>query len=90
MKRLDVFTLDNLWHFLAGAGIVGVCWGLGAWAGFPVVGAAMGHITATVSGLYREFDQHWDDIPIWTPHRVVEGVMWSVGGLPVHVTAWLV
>lgn len=79
--KLDIFTWDNLWHFLGGMAITASLWFLGGLVGLP--GDWIGFSLVLGAGITREYLQHKHHTPIWTPHRVTEGVMWAVGGFPI-------
>jgi len=82
-------TLDNLFHFLGGAAIV-------ALIGYPALFlydapfySTIGHSIAILYGFDREYQQHFRKKKIWNTHRITEAASWGLGGLPIHITAWL-
>lgn len=75
--RWDVFTLDNLWHYLLGGAIAGVCVAPAHFTSPWVVLASI-PLSALV-GFLREWSQHRGKTPQWTRHRVMEALAWVAG-----------
>ncbi len=88
----DIWTLDNLWHFLGGLGINGIIFGgIGWWfatsldlaAAIPIVGAS-GVVMVTLGAFLREFLQHADRDPIFRNHNISEALWWHVGAITIE------
>lgn len=81
----DVWTLDNLWHFLGGLAVNGIVFaGIGylvAQGYGAVASSASGVVMVTAAAFDREFEQHRGRVPIFRRHNVAEALWWGVGAL---------
>lgn len=94
----DIFTLDNLLHFLGGALLSGLI-AFGFW--MPETLVASVPFNAAFYGLLRERAQHRAKdkargLPtesfgfLKSNHKITEGLMWGVGSLAAMVTGFLI
>jgi len=88
MSDFDVFTTDNLLHFLGGAALSGIV-AVGFWHPWTLVFTVP--ILIALEGLLREQAQAstWDPDRWLSKHKITEGLMWGVGSAATMITAFL-
>lgn len=81
LKARDLFTLDNLFHFLGGAGLAALLLPAFWW---PWLLPLQGSLLSAAWGLLREQAQSRDE-GFWSgvknPHKIAEGLTWGIGAL---------
>jgi len=88
-NKFDVFSFDNLLHFLGGAALSGIVVS-GFWHPWTLVFTVP--ILVSVEGLLREQAQkgrNWHPSVWLTKRKITEGLMWGVGSAATTVTAFL-
>jgi hypothetical protein len=88
MSKFDIFTTDNVLHFLGGAALSSIV-AVGFWHPWTLVFTVP--IVITIEGLLREQAQSrtWNLGRWLTKHKITEGLMWGIGSAAIMATAFL-
>ena len=88
-RGYEIFTIDNLHHFLGGAALSGIVVS-GFWHPWTLVFTVP--ILIAIQGLLREQAQakSWRLHMWFKKHKIAEGLMWGVGSAFVTIISFLI